>query len=531
MIAAFFNLAAVSHSRQRTFRTVVACHLAGVGFILLGTSLVAVWNPRLLLGNVLLVAGIVEGALLIGWRLTQMPKSQALEFLLVSPLRPPLVFLAETLVGLARLAFVTLSSMPVLVMLHLEGFLSGDDIVILQATAFTWGAITGLAMTVWAYESVRVRRWGERFFILTVILYLIVGVLIGEHLLHWLRLLPTELGQWILNAFRSFHEDNPFGVIRLTMEQGPQWVWPKFVRLEIFSGILFLLLLVRGAWRLRGHFQDEHYRPVSLKEQTKRPQVGDSPLAWWAVKRVTKYSGRINLWLAGGFALLYCAYIAMESNWPIWMGKQVFVIFDRMGGVPALATAMVLLAAVPAAFQYGLWDSNAQDRCRRLELLLLTRLDGLAYWDAAARAAWRRGRGYFAIALVLWASACWAQKMTLSQVLLSLAAGVILWGLYFAVGFRAFASGMQANALGMSLTLGLPLATAFLASGGWTFAAAMLPPGSVYFPGQANWEWPWIVGSLVAGGLTLVIARHSLVQCESQLRRWYDRNHVAGGGQ
>src|SRR5262249_25011129 len=143
----------------------------------------------------------------------------------------------------------------------------------------------------WAYESMRVRRWGQRFCVLAIILYLIVGVLIGEHLLHWLRLLPTELGRWILNAFRSFHEDNPFGVIRLTMEQGPQWVWPKFVRLETFGGILFLLLLVRGAWRLRGHFQDEHYRLISLKEKTKRPEVGDSPLAWWAVKRVTKYSG------------------------------------------------------------------------------------------------------------------------------------------------------------------------------------------------------------------------------------------------
>ena len=38
----------------------------------------------MVLGNGLLVAGIVEGALLVGWRLTQLPKSQALEFLLVS---------------------------------------------------------------------------------------------------------------------------------------------------------------------------------------------------------------------------------------------------------------------------------------------------------------------------------------------------------------------------------------------------------------------------------------------------------------
>jgi hypothetical protein len=39
--------------------------------------------------------------------------------------------------------------------------------------------------------------------------------------------------------------------------------------------LLLLLLLVRGAWRLRGHFQDEHYRPISLKDKSKRPEVGD----------------------------------------------------------------------------------------------------------------------------------------------------------------------------------------------------------------------------------------------------------------
>ena len=64
-----------------------------------------------------------------------------------------------------------------------------------------------------------------------------------------------------------------------------------------------------------------------------------------------------------------------------------------MGGIPVLATALVVLAAVPAAFQYGLWDSNTPDRCRRLELLLLTGLTARDYWEAAAAAAWRRGAG------------------------------------------------------------------------------------------------------------------------------------------
>ena len=77
-----------------------------------------------------------------------------------------------------------------------------------------------------------------------------------------------------------------------------------------------------------------------------------------------------------------------------------------------IATALMLLATVPAAFQYGLWDSSAQDRCRRLELLLLTRLDARDYWEAAAAAAWRRGRGYFAVAVLLWAAATAAASVT-----------------------------------------------------------------------------------------------------------------------
>ena len=42
-------------------------------------------------------------------------------------------------------------------------------------------------------------------------------------------------------------------------------------------------------------------------------------------------------------------------------------------------------------------------------------------------------------------------------ILAALAAGVLLWCLYFALGFRAFSRGMQANGLGLVLTLVLPL--------------------------------------------------------------------------
>src|SRR5689334_20382761 len=101
MFAPFFALAALAPGRQGAFRTAVVLHLV----VIAGAAwLVAVPDPRAgapWLGHLLLVAGIVEGAALVGWRLTQLPKSQALEFLLVSPLRPHWVFVAEALVGLA----------------------------------------------------------------------------------------------------------------------------------------------------------------------------------------------------------------------------------------------------------------------------------------------------------------------------------------------------------------------------------------------------------------------------------------------
>ncbi len=88
MLDPFFEQAGRSVSRQRDFRQLLACHVAVTGFTAVFSA--SVRSPTLFetLGYVLLVAGIVEGALVVGWRLTQLPKSQALELLLVSPLPP-----------------------------------------------------------------------------------------------------------------------------------------------------------------------------------------------------------------------------------------------------------------------------------------------------------------------------------------------------------------------------------------------------------------------------------------------------------
>ena len=319
------------------------------------------------------------------------------------------------------------------------------------------------------------RCWGERAIFLLIVIYLVIGVLVGEHLDRLLAALPSDLGKPLRGGFLNLHFYSPFTVMQSWLQPGSLlsgWqAGERMVNLEIAALLLIGVLLVRGSGRLRGHFHDRHYRPVLERSDRKHGGVGDRPLSWWAVKRVTEYSGRVNLWLAGGFSILYAAYTMAGPSWPDWLGRQVFVIAEQVGGIPMMATALVVLAAVPAAFQYGLWDSNAQDRCRRLELLLLTQLDARDYWQAAAAAAWRRGRGYFAVALILWIAAAVAGRMGPAQLAASLASGAILWGLYFALGFRAFSRGMQANGLGSLLTLGLPILAVGLHRAGWPILA------------------------------------------------------------
>jgi hypothetical protein len=469
--------------------------------------------------------GIVEGAALLGWRLAQMPKSQALEFLLVSPVRPHWVLLAEASVGMTLLALVTLSGLPILALLVVDGRLEMLDPLVLLVMPFTWGAITGMGLTVWAYEPVGVRRWGERGVIGLILLYLVIGVLAGEHLKQWLDLLPSWLAGCVLDSFVAFHTHNPFGAMRYWFLHTHAFAWPMVIGLEEAGLLVLMLLMARAASRLQGHFHDRHYQPVRDVSRMARPAMGEQPLRWWAVKRVSEYSGRINLWLAGGFGVLYALFLLAGDHWPAWLGCQVFQMCDLVGGVAGITTALILLAAVPAAFQYGLWDSNAQDRCRRLELLLLTRLQGRDYWEAAAAAAWKRGRGYFSVAMLLWLAALIAGRMAPLHIVGTLAAGVLLWAFYFALGFRAFARGLQANGLGMLLTIGLPLGTYALQRLGWPVLAMLAPPGMVYQAHGMAGSLLWLVSPALFAVATLLIAHRSLESCDAQLRRWYDVHH------
>ena len=127
-----------------------------------------------------------------GWRLTQIPKSQALEFLLVSPIQPRQVFAAEALASLGRFLLVSLAGIPVLLALVLTGVIVPLDLWVLGLMPFAWGVVAGLGLTVWAYEPASVRRVGQVIGLFGVLVYLVVGILAGENLRMWLNHLPPR---------------------------------------------------------------------------------------------------------------------------------------------------------------------------------------------------------------------------------------------------------------------------------------------------------------------------------------------------
>lgn len=524
MYFSFFSAAAQSPARQYTFRALVAFHLlALLGCLWTVHNTPATAAPRL--GLFLLVAGIVEGALLLGWRLTQLPKSRALEFVLASPLRPARIFLTEAIIGWLRLALVTCASLPVLLLLVLDGYCQPVDVVPLLVLPLTWGAVCGLGLTMWAYEPARVRFWGEKALLLLVLVYLVIGVLAGEHLKTWIEGLPAELADFILSGYYACHTYNPFAIMHSSLAEPRELVWQRWLLLELAALLTVVVLLARAALRFQGHYQERHYSPIFLAAERKRPPVGDRPLSWWAIKRVSEYAGKVNLWLAGGFGLLYALHTLAGDHWPGWLGRQVFLVFDQYFGIAGVATALVVLGAVPAAFQYGLWDSNTQDRCRRLELLLLTQLHAEDYWAAALAAAWRRGSGYLSIALLLWLAAVLGGKMTALEALRAVAASTILWLLYFALGFRAFTTGMQASSLGLLLTIALPLLTVGLFHSGYASLGALTPPGFVYAASTSLAPTGCVLGVTLAAMTLVVLHRQALARCEIELQRWYEKFH------
>lgn len=527
----FFTIAMTAPARQATFRRVVMAHVLFVTVIVFAIRSAVEERTLEMAGNLLLVLGLVEGAALIGWRLTQIPKSQALEFLLTSPVQPRRVFIAEAFVGMARFALVWLAGLPFLLALPVLGRVEWSDLLILAVMPFVYGVGAGMGLTAWVYEPVSVRRIGEILGLIGVLIYLIVGVLAGEHLLLWILELPSWLRASVYHSILFVTNMNPFGIVRYWFQRSdPNFVtWIAWERVEIcfaFGMLLILGSFLRAMFRLKGHFHDRHYRPIDSKRQNQSALIGERPLSWWAVRRVMEYSGRVNLWLAVGFSLIYAAFLIAGDQWPSWMGKSVFMLFEKWGGAAGVACALSVLAAVPAVFQFGLWDPTIQDRCRRLELLLLTELEPEDYWHASISAAWKRGRGYFLGAGVLWLALGVSGRNSWDEVLAAATGAVVLWSFSFAVGFRSFCTGAYGSGIASLLTLGMPIVMIALMRFQFTDAAAFVPTGVCYVPltESGGISASWTISMIMLSITTILFSRRGLSRCDADLRTWLDAN-------
>ena len=239
--------------------------------------------------------------------------------MLVSPVQPKGIFLAEAAVGIGRTLLIAIAGIPALSVLVMFGRISVEDLAFLVAMPLIWAGVSGLAITVWAYESRGVRRVCEWVGLGGVLVYLVVGVLAGEHLQLWVSGLPESMRWWTMELYGWLHTANPFAVTQywFVPHRIAEVAGERFFGLSLATVGFCGLLLMRGAARLSGHFHDRHYRPLCEVATETAEHPGDQPLAWWAVRRVMEYSGRVNIWFAGGFGV--CMPL---TRWPAIVGRR-----------------------------------------------------------------------------------------------------------------------------------------------------------------------------------------------------------------
>lgn len=429
---------------------------------------------------------IVVGACFTGWRITQFPKSRAAEFTLVTPISDRELVATEVLTGVAKTVLVVFPLLPFTCAMWGAGWISKSDMLILTCVPVSAGVFAGICLAVVSYEPSWVRRSLEYLLLAGVVAYMVLFGLLGAFfarplLAAWGTLVGTPLSGF-MDVGDVLRFSNPF---RLLGSVGDVDQGAATMRTLLILGLIWFLTMagyLRLACRLRPHYEEENYGRQRGRRDYSRP-MGQRPLSWWTRRRVSRFRGRINLYLTWATVAVYTAWTLMPGRWPPWLAVPQLQLLESLGGLPLLLAACLHLAVVPAAFLQGLWDSHAQQRARRLELLLTTPLEAGDYLLASLVAAWTRGRGYILPAAILSGVAIYNRNLQPVELAwLCLAMGNYLL-LSFAVAFRNFArlpDDRSVTVCGLLWSVGLPVLTiglALLAEPNWTFCT---PLGAVY---------------------------------------------------
>ena len=530
--------------RSRQLR-LVAILVIGIASLVIAARLVGPTvspNPDDLVSRLAkahLLVGIVSGGCLVGWRLAQLPKSRALEFTLVAPGSDWEFVGGEALSAMVKLVVVLTAPLPILLLLCGNGWLSGVSVVAIYGVPIAAGCLTGLGLAVAAYEPPWVRQLMERLLLLVIVLYLVICGILGATFVPWIS---AQWHEWRLSG----------GAVSTVLETGGQLnpfrlmddvtsALDSVSAVRVASVICLLLTLsaaclCRLVRRLRPHQYEENYER-QFDARAYQQSVGTQPLSWWTARRVSRFKGNINLYLAWATIGLYSSWLVLADRWPPWLATPLLWMIESFGGGALLAAAAVQLAVVPTAFLNGLWDSNEQQRAARLELLLVTPLSARQYLAASVTAAWCRGRGYVLAVLVLWCATLYSGRIDAVTTLTLGAVTLVYFLLSFSVMFRFFArsdSDHDVTVRGMFWSVGIPLLTVALFQSGAFVAFAASPLGAVYLltlPAAARYELVGANGVALSQllwasqafyfTLSVVLLRRALVCFDAEIRAWF----------
>lgn len=467
-------------------RATVAATVAVTAVIALGGNADSPTKLLVMLTWTQLLLAIVVGGFLTGWRVAQFPKSRAIEFHLVTPVSDWEHVGGELAAGMLRTLVVIVGGLPFVAAVLGAGWINAGEAASLVAVPLVGGWLSGLILATVAYEPPWVRRLLERAVLAGVMVYLLLVGLLG----HWF--VPWLIRWWAWHASRptsvirrlgtTLSDVNPFHLLG-DISHTPGSVAPG--RMVAVLGLLLTaagLCYLRLVVRLRTHYEEEQFGLRGRQAGRGKP-LGTRPLCWWTARRVSRFKGNVNLYLAWATIGLYGGWMLAGDRWPAWIAFGQLRMIQRLGGAALLAAAALQMAVVGVAFLGGLWDSDSTRRVRRLELLLVAPLEPWAFFEASAVAAWTRGRGYVLGALAMALAATLAGKISWPTCSLLVGLGATYLWLSLSVAFRNFArlrNDRVVGLWGLAWSVGWPVATIGLFQLGLGRVAAFTPLGAVY---------------------------------------------------